>query len=258
MPDKITEIKHSLRAYGFRPKDYLGQNFLIDDDVLDAVIDAADLGKSDTVLEVGPGLGFLTHRLAGNAGKVLAVEKDRKLVPILRAQFATVKNVEIVEADILKFDLGSIAGSYKVVANIPYYLTSKIIQNLLTAKKQRIVAPPGTLSILGISVQFYADTEIVAHVPKDNFWPQPEVDSAIIRIEPKNKYKDVDQETFFRTVKMAFASKRKQLQNTLAAGLRTSKEQATSVLTKAGLDPDLRPQNLSIEDWIRLAKQTKK
>ncbi len=266
------EMKNVMRKYGLRPKDYMGQNFLIDQDVLDVIVNAADLKKSETVLEVGPGLGVLTVKLAEKVKKVLAVEKDERLVRVLKKEIAAIKNVEIFNADILRFNIQNVLkGEYKVVANIPYYLTSKLIANLLALEKkpqlmvlmlqkevaERIVAPAGKLSILGISVQFYADVEIVAHVPKENFWPAPEVDSAIIRIEPKEKYPNVDEKLFFRVIKIAFAGKRKQLHNTLAAGMKISKEESTKLLADANINPNARPQELTIEDWLKLSKEIK-
>ncbi len=265
----LHQLKDFLRFHNLRPKDYLGQNFLIDEDALDVIVDTADLKKTDEVLEVGPGLGFLTSRLSPVVKKVFAVEKDQRMMKILKSELRDLNNVEIINQDILRFHVGEhINGDYKIVANIPYYLTSKLIQTFLTTSKkpkvmvlmvqkevaERIVAPAGELSILGISVQFFADVEIVSQVPKQNFYPQPEVDSAIIRIEPKNKYPGVDEKLLFRIIKIAFSGKRKQIHNTLSSGLKITKEEATKLLEKAKIDPNTRPQDLKIEDWISLSK----
>ncbi len=282
------ELQNYFHAHGFKPKDYMGQNFLIDEDVLDQIVAAADLKPSDTVLEVGPGLGVLTEQLLTRAGKVVAVEKDQRLFEILRQTFngsaasigerltssvrkphnaavqtiraALTNNVQLINQDILRFHLDQhIIGPYKVVANIPYYLTSKLFQFFLEQKNQpellvlmvqkevgeRVVAKPGELSLLGISVQIYSDPEIVTSVSKNSFWPVPQVDSVILKIIPKNKYPEItDKKLFFGIIKKAFAGKRKQLHNTLGKEL----------LVKAGINLKARPQELSIENWIKIYK----
>ncbi|MBI4049346.1 MAG: ribosomal RNA small subunit methyltransferase A, partial [Candidatus Doudnabacteria bacterium] len=266
----LNYLKTFLKQSGLKPRHYLGQNFLVDEEVLGEILDAAELTKSDTVLEVGPGIGTLTVELVKRAGKVIAVEKDERMMGLLSRNAELVSasqkrdpefnlGLRIVNQDILKFHLDKyVSGPYKVVANIPYYLTSHLIQYFLNQKNQpkllvlmvqkevaeRVVAKPGELSILGISVQFFADAEIAAVVPKESFWPVPKVDSAILRIEPKDKYPEItDYKLFFSTVKKAFAGKRKQLKNTLGN---------IQVLRQAGIDPMARPQDLSIDDWIRL------
>ena len=278
-------LKTFLRNSGLRPKDYLGQNFLVDEVALKNIILAADIKSSDTILEVGPGLGVLTEELAKRAGKVIAVEKDPKLVRILQATSTKLTIVTFVEGDILKFRPEEhITGPYKVVANIPYYLTSKLFQFflepvstrndsgqssrggknnppeslvLMVQKEvgERVVAAPGELSILGISVQVYAAAEIKAYVPKTSFWPVPEVDSVILKITPRDKYPEIkDKKLFFRILKIAFAGKRKQIHNTLSSGLHLGKEQIRELLTKSGIDGAMRPQDLKIEQWIELYK----
>jgi len=277
----VDELKNYLRSIGFKPKDYLGQNFLINRGALDAIIDAAKLSKQDMVLEVGPGLGILTEELVKRAGKVIAVEKDPRLVEALSRNAELVSasqkidpelnsGLRVISGDILKFNVSEyINGNYKVVANIPYYLTSKLFQYFLEDQKnpellvlmvqkevgERVVALPGELSVLGISIQIYADAEIVFQVPKENFWPEPKVDSVILKIKPKEKYPEItDKKIFFRIVKSAFAGKRKQLQNSLSNGLALPKEEVLKILGKANIDPTDRPQDLAIEDWIRLYK----
>lgn len=277
-------LKSFLKQSGLKPKHYLGQNFLVDEDVLQEIIATAQLKKSDTVLEVGPGLGVLTQELVKHAGKVIAVEKDERMVELLRQELPPTpslikEGVEkppdkrgsyiLVNQDILKFHLDKhIFGPYKVVANIPYYLTSHLIKYFLEQKNkpqlmvlvvqkevgERVVAQPGELSVLGISVQFFADAEIAAVVPKESFWPIPKVDSAILRIEPKEKYPEVtDHKLFFRIIKTAFAGKRKQIHNTLA-NLHLSKEKVFEILTEAKINPSDRPQELGLQEWVRLCK----
>jgi 16S rRNA (adenine1518-N6/adenine1519-N6)-dimethyltransferase len=254
----IDYLKSFLKQSGLKPKHYLGQNFLVDQDALDAIIKAADLKKTDTVLEVGPGIGVLTQELAKYAGKVIAVEKDEKLISNFKF---LISNLELIHQDILKFNIPKyITGPYKVVANIPYYLTSKFLQLFLQLKNrpevlvlmiqkevgERVVAKPGKLSVLGISVQVFADAEIVKPVPKESFWPEPKVDSVIIRVTPKNKYPEIkDEKKFFQIVKMAFAGKRKQLKNTL---------KDLEAIKSGGIKPSARPQELSIPDWIKLSR----
>ena len=266
----VDELINFLRSSHLKPKDYLGQNFLVDEIVLDEIIRAAELQKTDTVLEVGPGLGVLTAELLPRAGVVWAIEKDEKLIPILNKRFPNLNNLKIINQDILRFHLEkNISSKYKVVANIPYYLTSKLFQYFLQQHNQpellvlmvqqevgeRVVAGPGNLSVLGISIQVYADAEIILEVPKTSFWPEPKVDSVVLRITPRKKYPEiVDFESFFRLVKMGFAGKRKQIHNTLATGLQISKTESSQLLVRAGIDPMTRPQDISIAQWIELQK----
>jgi 16S rRNA (adenine1518-N6/adenine1519-N6)-dimethyltransferase len=265
------QLKNYLKARGLRPKDYLGQNFLVDEAALNEIVKIADLKNTDTILEVGPGLGVLTGELIEKAKQVWSVEKDPKMVSILRGEFAGKKNLKIINEDILRFHVSrELPTDYKVVANIPYYLTSKLLQFFLEQEHppklmvlmiqkevgERVIAAAGELSILGISVQVYADVEIAAQVSKNSFWPVPEVDSVILKITPKNKYPEIkDPELFFRIIKIAFAGKRKQLHNTLIHGLKLPKEEVLKLLLDAEIDPNIRPQDLKIEDWIRLYQQ---
>lgn len=264
----IDELKNFLQASGLKPKDYLGQNFLVDEIVLDEIIQASELKKNDVVIEVGPGLGTLTEKLCQNAGEVWAIEKDSKLIPVLKKSLKEFSNLKIVEEDILKFHLEkNISAPYKVVANIPYYLTSKLFQYFLQQKNkpkvlvlmvqkevgERVVAAAGELSLLGISVQIFSDPSIIAHVSKKSFWPIPKVDSVILKIVPKNKYSEIkNQEEFFRILKMSFAGKRKQIHNTLTSGLKLPKEKILQFLSDAKINPMARPQDLSIEEWVRI------
>jgi 16S rRNA (adenine1518-N6/adenine1519-N6)-dimethyltransferase len=264
------QFKNYLKARNLKPKDYLGQNFLIDEDVLSEIVKIAGLKSSDVILEVGPGLGVLTGELVRDVKEVWAVEKDPKLASLLKTEFAGSKKLKIVNEDILRFHVArNILSDYKVVANIPYYLTSKLLQLFLEQPKppsmmvlmvqkevgERVIANTGDLSILGISVQIYADVEIAASVSKNSFWPVPEVDSVVLKVTPKDKYPQIkDKKQFFRILKIAFAGKRKQIQNSLAHGLQISKEDVGKLLNKAKIEVSARPQDVSIDQWISLYK----
>src|SRR3989344_2862526 len=261
-------LRNLLKRYQFKPKDYLGQNFLVDEEILQKIIKAADLKTDDVVLEVGPGLGVLTVEIAKRVKRVVGVEKDRRVVSLLKKEFSFLKNLEIIEGDILKFYIAKyIKEKYKVVANIPYYLTSHLIQSFLNSEvkpevmvlmvqkevAQRIVAKPGKLSILGISVQINSKPEIIDLVPKESFWPSPKVNSAIIKIVPANIFPVIkDKKLFFRIIKSAFASKRKQLHNSLTAGLNLSKAEVLNIFNQAGIKQTSRPQDLSLKNWVDL------
>jgi 16S rRNA (adenine1518-N6/adenine1519-N6)-dimethyltransferase len=262
-------LKNLLRQFKLRPKEDLGQNFLISEQVLDEIVQIAQIKKSDTIIEVGPGLGVLTQELVKKSENVLAVEKDKRFITLLKKYFRSEKNLQILEQDALRFNFENIKGDYKIVANIPYYLTSHLLQVLLALKHtptrmvlmvqkevaERLTATPGALSILGISVQIFADVSIEANVPKENFWPKPKVDSCIILIQPKNKFPEIrDQKLFFRILKIAFAGKRKQIHNTLANGLKLTKNEIEKLLSDSKIDSSARPQELTIEEWIRLYK----
>jgi 16S rRNA (adenine1518-N6/adenine1519-N6)-dimethyltransferase len=262
--------KEILKKYRIFPSKRLGQSFLIDKKVLKKIVEVADLSKNDSVLEVGPGIGNLTIELAKKVKKVIAVEKDEKMVEILKERLKEerIKNVEIVNEDILKFlPSFKLRRSYKVVANIPYYLTSRLIRNLLEAKRrpklivlmiqkevaQRICAKPPKMNLLAVSVQFYAKPEIVSFVSKNCFWPRPKVDSAIIKISNIKKQKPTKEEKlFFKIVRVGFSHPRKQLINNLSKGLKKNKKIVKEWLLNCGISPDKRAENLSIEEWKRL------
>ncbi|MBA3047922.1 ribosomal RNA small subunit methyltransferase A [Patescibacteria group bacterium] len=275
----LQQTKQLCKLYNIKPARSKGQNFLINEDVYDKLIEAADLTKDDTVLEVGPGLGFLTAKLAQKAKKVIAVELDDKLAEILRIGLKAkgITNVEVVNENILTSPLtpllirrGELKGrGYKIVANLPYNITSIFLRQILSAEvkpslmvlmlqkevAERITAKPGKMNLLAVSVQFYANSEIMRIVPADNFWPEPKVDSAIIRLTPKPPLlaKEMGSEKeFFRLMKIGFSAKRKMLKNNLAGGYHISHEDAGSKLKKAGLDIKIRAQNLSLEDWKKL------
>jgi 16S rRNA (adenine1518-N6/adenine1519-N6)-dimethyltransferase len=273
------DIQPLLRQFNLRPKKSLGQNFLIDEHALSSIVRAAEITADDVVLEIGPGLGSLTRQLADAARQVIAVEIDRALIPPLRSVLAARSNVSIVEGDILKIDPTNLLSSslttaltrYKVVANIPYYITSAIIRHLLEADikprlivltiqqevAQRLTAQPDDMSLLAVSVQFYGVPRIVQRIPAEAFYPAPDVDSAVVRIDlpdqPRINVRDVD--AFFKVAKAGFGQKRKQLHNSLAAGLPIKHEQIMQTLSDVGIDPKRRAETLTLEEWAKLSDQ---
>jgi 16S rRNA (adenine1518-N6/adenine1519-N6)-dimethyltransferase len=254
-------------SFGFM-RTPLGQNFLINEGIAQKIVQSANI-KDGNILEIGPGKGMLTKYLAEKAKKLLAIEIDRSLAAELERR--SYKNTEISRDDILKINLPKLIEEnnfqdYKVVANLPYYITSKIIRLLLETKcppqemilmvqrevGERIVARDGKESILSISVKFYAEPEILFNVPRENFDPVPEVDSVVIRIRRKDIISDVDIKNFFSLVKSGFSAKRKTLANNLASGLHLPKEKIAQTLKKAGLEPGVRAEKLTLEDWEKL------
>jgi 16S rRNA (adenine1518-N6/adenine1519-N6)-dimethyltransferase len=260
--------KQLLRDFELRPKKGLGQNFLVNGRVLRKIVEAADLTSDDIVLEVGPGLGGLTRLLAERAGKVIAVELDERFVKALKDLLADLENVTIIHGDILKLTPSQFAPCphYKVVANLPYYITSAVLRHFLEAKEkpelmvvtvqkevaQRIVAKPGKMSLLSVSVQFYGRPRIVTYIPADAFYPPPKVDSAVVRIDVYERPLAEDEKGFFDVVRAGFSQRRKQLRNSLSVGLCISVEDVEKALRQAGIDPKRRAQSLSMEEWDRV------
>jgi 16S rRNA (adenine1518-N6/adenine1519-N6)-dimethyltransferase len=271
----VIDPREVLRRHGLQPRKGLGQNFLVDRRALERIVAAADLAPHDTVLEVGPGVGQLTRLLSEAAGRVVAVELDRQMVAVLRQELADRPNVQIVEADILEVDPGALAAGrpYKVVANLPYYITSAALRHLLEAQPppsllvvtvqqevaERITAAPGEMSLLAVSVQFYGRPRRVARIPAGAFYPPPKVDSAALRIDvypPEERPVQVDDvEGFFRVVRAGFGQRRKQLRNSLTAGLRLDSEQVEAALERAGIDSRRRAETLSLAEWAALARE---
>ncbi|HZD10922.1 MAG TPA: 16S rRNA (adenine(1518)-N(6)/adenine(1519)-N(6))-dimethyltransferase RsmA [Candidatus Binatia bacterium] len=261
--------KQILSRYGLEPKKSLGQNFLYDDNILAAIVAAAPVNRQDHVLEIGAGLGALTQHLADAARSVVAVEIDQRLLPILREEVAARANVDIVQADILALDPGTWFGqrSFKVVANVPYYITGAILEHLLggeskpeamvlTLQKEvaeRIAAGPGDMTHLAVSVQLYGKVRIVREISAGAFWPRPDVDSAILRFErqPQALLSPADEKAFFRLVRAGFSQKRKQLQKNLRA-LGFERRETVALLKSTGIDPKRRAETLSIEEWLRV------
>jgi len=323
----LEKTKELCRIYGIQPARSKGQNFLINEDVYDSIVEAAELKNDDIVLEVGPGLGFLTSKLAKKVKQVIAVELDDILAHYLKTAIKTqgIKNVEVVNENILDFIMQYAVCSidkenklhtkycipntkYKIVANLPYNITSVFLRKFLSETEihpvksgsagvkqfhrarpemmvlmlqkevaERITAHPGEMSLLAISVQFYAEAEIVAGVPRKDFWPAPEVDSAIIKLKlkdpsalighlpllrggkiysplPRGSEEGVEK-SFFRLVKIGFSAKRKMLKNNLAAGYHIPQAEAEKKIIKVGLDGKIRAQELSIKDWAKLVSE---
>lgn len=252
-----------------RPNKNLGQHWLHDEAMLDAMCDAAEVSADDIVLEIGPGLGTLTKKLVNQAKAVISVEFDRELARQLSTR-VTADNLTVVNQDILQFDLTQLPVGYKVVANVPYYITSKIVQRLLTAERkpslsallvqkevaQRMAAKPGDMSILGISAQVFAEVALGEEVPAYLFTPPPKVDSQIVtlRTRPVALFAGVDERQFFRVVKAGFSAKRKKLRSSLAGGLGIEKQKVEALLRQASINPNDRAEDLTIDDWARLTK----
>jgi 16S rRNA (adenine1518-N6/adenine1519-N6)-dimethyltransferase len=246
--------------------------------VLEKIISAAELETSDTVIEVGPGLGVLTGELVKKAANVIAIEADSKLASSLQKTFSKAPQLTVLNADVLEIDPGELLKShaqaidrrrgYKVVANLPYYIAAPILRHFLETSLnptlmvvmvqkevgQRIVAGPGEMSILGISVQLYGQPTIVDYVPAQSFYPRPKVDSAIVRIDvyPRPAVEVADIAGFFEIVKAGFSAPRKQIRNSLALGLQLNSAEVVKLLEEAGIAPQRRPETLSLDDWAKL------
>ncbi|MEZ4709665.1 MAG: rRNA adenine dimethyltransferase family protein [Caldilineaceae bacterium] len=306
----MNDAQALMRRYGLQPKRSLAQNFLTDEAHLARIAAAADLTANDTVIEIGPGLGVLTKHLAAQAGRVIAVELDDRLIDVLKEQFADRPHVSIVHADILNVQPVELIAAtldsqnapspplppiseqpncawdgegwggprrdfpykfpYKVVANLPYYITSAVLRHLLesTARPQlavllmqkevaeRICAQPGDLSLLAVSVQFYAAPTLVHRIPAGAFYPRPKVDSAVLRLDVYDQpaAPDVDEQLFFKVVRAGFSQKRKQIHNSLRSGLTLSKTEITEWLARAEIDPKRRAETLTLAEWGELCR----
>lgn len=252
------------------PKKSLGQHWLHDDEYLDAIVASAGLQASDTVLEIGPGLGTLTKKLIAVVDHVVAVEFDKILAVGLPARLNNPENLTVIEADILSLNFTELPADYVVVANIPYYLTSNLIRTLSETKNppkkvvilvqkevaERVATGPGGMSLLSVSAQTFFTATLGVVVPAKVFTPPPKVDSQVLvlakRAEPL--VVEADQEAFFRLVKAGFSERRKKLRSSLSGGLAITKPEADELLTQAGLNPDLRAQALSLDEWLALAR----
>jgi 16S rRNA (adenine1518-N6/adenine1519-N6)-dimethyltransferase len=272
----IRELRNFLYAHHIQPNKAFGQNFLVDHDVLLHIVEAAEIHAGDQVLELGAGSGVLTRELAKRARRVVAVELEREMLSLLTKTTRNYTNVEIMERNLLYVDPGEIFGSdsYKLVANLPYYITALTFRHFLESANpprlfvvmvqyevaQRIVAAPGDLSLLGVSVQFYGEPKIIAHVPARAFYPAPRVDSAILRIDLKDEVPLTpgERDSFFRLVQAGFSERRKQLHNSLAHGLHRKNVDVQPWLLAASIDPSRRAETLSIEDWLRLWHEMEK
>ncbi len=269
----IGALRALLRRHGLaQPNKRLGQHLLISRKALDAVVNAAELSPTDNALEVGAGHGALTVELAKRAGRVVAIEMDRDILPVLAETTAPFPNVEIIPRDLLTVDLGAVFGGapYKFVANLPYYITALILRRIFEARPrptlmvvmtqrevaERMVAPPGDLSLLGLCVQFYGQPRIVAHVPASAFYPPPKVESAVVRIDLFRELPldDAGRDLLFSLAHAAFGGKRKQIHNSLAQNLRLAPEQVARWLAASDIEAERRAQSLSLEEWLRLTR----
>lgn len=262
-----------LRELGLRPSKGLGQNFLVDETVPPKILAAAEAGPDDAVIEIGPGVGVLTLRLAPLVRKLTAVELDTRLYPYLKEALAPYPGARLVEGNALEFEPVDLEPeSYKLIANIPYYITSAILRHflenphrpervvLMVQKEvaQRIVARPPDMSLLAVSVQFYGRPKIWSYVPAGAFFPPPKVDSAVLLVEiykPEERpCPGVDEKRFFDMVRAGFSQKRKQLANSLASGLAPALDKARvqAALSRAGIDGTRRAESLSLQEWAKL------
>lgn len=262
-----------LNKYGLRANKKLGQNFLINESIIYDIVKKANVTKEDLVIEIGPGLGSLTKELINNAKKVIAIELDPNMIDILKSRFGIFDNFEVIYGDVLKIDLEELIKGYdsvKVVANLPYYITTPIIMKLLEDKLkiksitvmvqkevgERICAThkDKEYGAITVSVQYYSEPQIIIDVPKENFLPAPEVDSCVIRLDMREKplVSLKDEKLFFRLVKGAFTQRRKTINNSLTCSGK-SKEEIMAALNKLGIDSKLRAENLSIQQYADIA-----
>jgi len=267
----VQTLKTLLKRYETPALKKLGQHFLTNESVLNKIITASQIKPTEMILEIGCGIGNLTEKLAQKARKVIGVEKDQRLIPILKEVLKNYNNIKIIKGDILKIKIDSyFSGPYKVVANIPYYLTSHLIKKLLENPQppyeifllvqkevaQRICAKPPKMNLLAVAVQFYAKAKILFYVSKNSFWPIPRVDSAFLKIIPQpDKKKEIEfQNIFFKIVKAGFCSPRKQLINNFNSKLNLRKEEVQRWLAKNKINPKQRAETLSLTDWLNLTK----
>jgi 16S rRNA (adenine1518-N6/adenine1519-N6)-dimethyltransferase len=265
-PDSVSV---ELRRHGLTPRKRLGQNFLHDRSYLKRMLDAAEVGHDDEVLEIGAGTGVLTDALLERARRVVAVELDDSLVELLRSRLGLKSNLELWHGNALDFDPGPhFSGPFKLLGNIPYYISGPLVRRFLELPEkpealvlivqlevaERIIASPGRLSVLGVSVQYYADADLVARVPAGAFYPVPKVDSAILRLLPRAGAPRVKPECFFPVVKAGFGMKRKQIANSLSAGLHLSRDRTQVILRDAAIDATRRAETLSLDEWQTLTE----
>lgn len=276
----MINLKETFKKYNIKPKKYLGQNFLINENILKDILKTAHLKKNDILLEIGAGNGILTERAAKKVKKIIAIEKDQKMIKILKDKFSKTKNVEIVNKDILKCNIQNLIQKYhsqseipqrrdktkyKVIGNLPYYITSPIIKKLIGEQNkpksitlmvqkevgQRICAKPPKMSILAITTQLHSIPKNVKIVKKENFWPKPKVDSMILQIKPIKRGSEqlINNDKFFKIVQTGFSSRRKQLKNNLN---KMFKQETEKILKKAKINPTCRAETLLAKDWIKI------
>lgn len=278
MQNLFEQTKKIMKNYNIKADKSLGQNFLIDENIIDEIIKGADVSKEDLVIEIGPGLGTLTSKLIEKAGKVICVEIDKRMIEILEDRFKENKNFKIINNDILKIDINEIikkekenSKSVKIVANLPYYITTPIIMKLLESNlnidtitvmvqkevAQRLTAPTGTRfsGAITYTVEYYAKAKTILQVPSNSFLPEPKVDSEVIRLEVRKeqKYKVKNEELMFKLIKTAFMQRRKTLVNALTnMELFESKDQIIKLLEKLKIDTKIRGEALKLEDFVNI------
>jgi len=270
------ELRKILQEEQLRPLKYLGQHFLLNEKILNQIVETADIKTNDVILEIGPGLGNLTEGLSKNSQEVIAIEKDKRLIAYLNNKFKSLSNIKIINADALKVEppkLGLKNSGYKVVANIPYYLTSALLRKFLTVKAKpsllvllvqkevarRIIAREPGLNILALSVQFFGQPKIIQVVSKENFWPKPKVDSVILKIEVRKSEPNIAiEKIFFKLIRAGFAKKRKTLINSLTLSLKIPKNKILELLKSVNINPQVRAQEIPLNWWIKLATKAKK
>ncbi len=264
------DTKKLLQESSFFPSKRLGQNFLVDEKILDKIVASANILETDTVLEIGPGTGTLTRKLSEKAKKVIATEKDEKIIPLLKKNISDKNNISVVNEDILNFPLPK--ESYKVVANMPYYITSPVIKKLLETKNPpnlllltiqkevalRIIENPPKMNLLALSVQLFGKPEILFHISPSCFHPKPSVSSSLIKITPQKteNHSEDFYKTLFLMAKIAFSHPRKQVKKNLLLPINKKKintEKAIISIQKAGIGLERRAQTLSVEDWKKIA-----
>lgn len=266
------KTKSLLKIKGIRPSKFFGQHFLIKKRIIKKILKSAKISKNDVILEIGAGTGNLTRGLTKKAKKVIAVEKDKRMIEILKENIQGFRNIEIVQGDILKIiekEKLKIDCSYKIVANLPFYLTSFFLRKIfekppgnlpslmiLMVQKEvakRIVAVPPKMNLLALSVQFFSYPQILFYVSKDSFWPKPKVDSAIIKIIPKKENEILkEKEFFFKLVRAGFLHPRKKLLSNLVKGLKLNKELIENIFKNIKINKKARAQELSLKDWISI------
>lgn len=266
------ETEFLLKKYKLKANKSLGQNFLINQQIIDDIVKVANVNEDDLIIEIGPGLGSLTSKLADNAKKVIAIELDQNMIEILKERFSLYKNVEIIHGDIMKVDLKELIGEekkVKIVANLPYYITTPIVMKLLEENLkmesitvmvqkevgERFCAIPGgkEYGAITVSINYYSDSKIVLEVPKDNFNPIPEVDSCVVQLKLKENHIELkDKKLFFKLIKIAFSQRRKNIGNSLT-GIGMTKQEVKEMLEALGLDINLRAENLSINQYAQIA-----
>ena len=273
---KTPTTRDRLRAHGIVPRKSLGQNFLTDPDMARRIVGYANITPADTVIEIGPGIGALTRHILHASSHVIAIEIDRNLIPMLRQELGDPANLTIVQADALEVDFRDLVHTtrpaeldapIRFLGNLPYYITSAVIRRILESPlnvqtivltvqlevAERIVAEPGDMSLLAVSVQLYGKPELLQRLSPSVFYPQPDVESAVVRITPYAQPLTPSRDALFALARAGFSQRRKQLRNTIAAGLHLEKTAADKLLINAGIDPTRRAETLSLQEWVDLS-----